>query len=113
MQFRGTITLEIAFYHVPMIICYRISPFSYFVAKPFMNTPYVSLVNKIAEKRVVPEMLMYRDEYKWLASRATELLLSEEKRQECIDGLKKVKSIVGTPGASEKAADEALCMIMS
>jgi lipid-A-disaccharide synthase len=107
----GTITLEITFYHVPMIICYRISPFSYFVAKPFMNTPYVSLVNKIAEKTVVPEILMYRDKYKWLASRATELLLSEEKRHVCIDGLKKVKSAVGSPGASERAADEALCMI--
>ena len=107
----GTITLEITFYHVPMIICYRISPFSYFVAKPFMNTPYVSLVNKIAEKTVVPEILMYRDKYKWLASRATELLLSEERRQVCIDGLKKVKSVVGAPGASERAADEALCMI--
>jgi lipid-A-disaccharide synthase len=107
----GTITLEITFYHVPMIICYRISPFSYFVAKPFMNTPYVSLVNKIAEKTVVPEILMYRDKYKWLASRATELLLSEEKRHVCIDGLKKVKSVVGSPGASERAADEALCMI--
>jgi lipid-A-disaccharide synthase len=107
----GTITLEITFYHVPMIICYRISPFSYFVAKPFINTPYVSLVNKIAEKTVVPEILMYRDKYKWLASRATELLLSDEKRHVCIDGLKKVKSVVGSPGASERAADEALCMI--
>ncbi|MEE9259883.1 MAG: lipid-A-disaccharide synthase, partial [Candidatus Scalindua sediminis] len=107
----GTIALEIAFYHVPMVVCYRISPFSYFVAKPFMNTPYVNLVNKIAEKTVVPEILMYRDEYKWLASRATELLLSEERRQVCIDGLKKVKSIVGAPGASERAAEEALGLI--
>ena len=107
----GTIALEIAFYHVPMVICYRISPFSYFIAKPFMNTPYISLVNRIAGKTVVPEMTMYRDEYKWLASRATELLLNEETRQICIDGLKKVKSIVGAPGASEKAADEALSLI--
>lgn len=107
----GTIALEIAFYNVPMVICYRISPFSYFVARPFMNTLYVSLVNKIAEKMIVPEKLMYRDEYKWLTSHATELLLSEEKRQMCVDGLKEVKSIIGSPGASEKAADEALSMI--
>ncbi|MFQ5712618.1 MAG: lipid-A-disaccharide synthase [Candidatus Scalinduaceae bacterium] len=107
----GTIALEIAFYHIPMVVCYRISPFSYFVAKPFMNTPYVNLVNKIAEKTVVPEILMYRDKYKWLASRATELLLSEERRQMCIDGLKKVKSLFGAPGASERAADEVLSMI--
>jgi len=109
----GTIALEIAFYHVPMVICYRISRFHYFIAKPFMVTPYVCLVNKIAERMVVPEILMYRDEYKWLASRATDLLLNEEKRQTCIDGLKEVKSIIGAPGASEKAADEALSLIKS
>lgn len=109
----GTITLEVAFYLIPMVVCYRISPFSYFIARPFMNTPYVSLVNKIAGKTVVSEILMYRDEYKWLASRATELLLSEERRQMCIDGLKEVKSVIGAPGASEKAAEEALRMIMS
>lgn len=107
----GTIALEIAFYNVPMVICYRISLFSYFVVKPFMTTPYVCLVNKIAEKTIVPEILMYRDECKWLASRAAELLLNKGKRKECIDGLEKVKSIIGAPGASEKAADEALSMI--
>jgi len=107
----GTVVLEIANYHVPMVICYRVSPFSYFVARPFMTTPYICLVNAIAQKIVVPEKLMYRDDYKWLASRATELLLNEEKRQTCIAELKEITSLIGTPGASAKAADEALSMI--
>lgn len=107
----GTIALEIAFYNVPMVICYRVSHFPYFVAKPFMTTPYVCLVNKIAERAVVPEILMYRNEHKWLASHATELLLNKEKRQTCIDGLKEVNYIIDAPGASEKAADEALGLI--
>ncbi len=54
---------------------------------------------------------MYRDDYKWLASQSIELLLNEEKRQACIDGLKEVTSLIGSPGASAKAADEALSMI--
>ena len=107
----GTVVLEIANYHVPMVICYRVSPFSYFIARPFMTTPYICLVNAIAKKPVVPEKLMYRDDYKWLASRATELLLDEEKREMCIAGLKEITSLIGTPGASAKAADEALSMI--
>ena len=107
----GTVVLEIANYHVPMVICYRVSPFSYFLARPFMTTPYISLVNAITQKTVVPEKLMYRDEYKWLASRSTELLLNEEKREICIAGLKEIISLIGTPGASAKAADEALSMI--
>ena len=107
----GTVVLEIANYHVPMVICYRVSPFSYFIARPFMTTPYICLVNAIAKKPVVPEKLMYRDDYKWLASRATELLLDEEKREMCIAGLKEITSLIGTPGASARAADEALSMI--
>jgi lipid-A-disaccharide synthase len=107
----GTVVLEIANYHVPMVICYRISPMSYFAAQPFMTTPYICLVNAIAQKTVVPEKLMYRDDYKWLASRATDLILNEEKRQTCIAGLKEITSLIGAPGASAKAADEALSMI--
>lgn len=107
----GTVVLEIAYYHVPMVIFYRTSPFSYFVAKPHMNTPYICLVNAIAGKTVVPEKLMYSDDYTWLASHATELLINEEKRQMCIAGLKEITSLIGAPGASEKAADEALSMI--
>ena len=65
----------------------------------------------IAEKTAVPEKLMYRDDYKWLASHATELLLNEEKREACMDGLKEVTSLIGSPGASATAAAEALSMI--
>ena len=94
-----------------MVIFSRISPFSYFVSKPLIETPYISLVNAIAEKEIVPEKTMYRDDHKWLASRATELLLNEEKRETCITGLKEVTFLIGAPGASAKAADEALSMI--
>ena len=107
----GTVTLEIANYQIPMITCYRVSPLAYFVSKPHIDTPYICLVNAIAKREVVPEKTMYRDDYKWLASRAIEMLLNEEKRQMCIDGLKEVTSAIGSPGASAKAADEALDMI--
>ncbi|NOG84850.1 MAG: lipid-A-disaccharide synthase [Planctomycetes bacterium] len=107
----GTVALEIAFYRVPMIICYRIAPTAYFIAKPFLSTSYVCLVNKIAERMIVPEILMCRDEYKWLAARATELLSDKEKREECIKALERVKATIGHPGASAKAAREALGLI--
>ncbi len=76
-----------------------------------MDTPYICLVNAIAGKIVVPEKLMYRNDYKWLASQSTELLLNEEKREACIAGLKEITSLIGAPGASAKAAEEALSMI--
>ncbi|MDP6923529.1 MAG: hypothetical protein R2568_05905 [Candidatus Scalindua sp.] len=77
-----------------------------------MNTPCICLVNAIAGKPFVPEKLMYRDDYKWLAYQLTELLLNEEKREACIAGLKEITSLIGFPGASAKAADEALSFII-
>ncbi|MCP4264583.1 MAG: lipid-A-disaccharide synthase [Candidatus Brocadiaceae bacterium] len=107
----GTVVLDVANYHVPMVIFYRIARFSYFITIPHMNTPYICLVNAIAGRTVVPEKLMYCDDYKWLASQSIELLLNTEKRQACIAGLKEVTSLIGSPGASAKAADEALSMV--
>ncbi len=107
----GTVTLEIANYQIPMIACYRVSPFAYFVSKPFIDTPYICLVNAIAGKEVVPEKTLYWDDYKWLASRAADLLLNDKKRQICINELKEITSLIGIPGASEKVAEEALGMV--
>ena len=44
-------------------------------------------------------------------SNATELLLNEGKREACIAGLKEITSLIGSPGASDKAAEEALSLI--
>ncbi len=61
--------------------------------------------------QATPNKLAGRDDYKWLVSQSIELLLNEEKREACIDGFKEVTSLIGSPGASAKAADEALSMI--
>ncbi len=61
--------------------------------------------------QATPNKLANRDDYKWLASQSIELLLNKEKREVCIDGLKEVTSSIWPPGASAKAADEALGMI--
>jgi lipid-A-disaccharide synthase len=103
----GTITLEIASYLVPMVICYRLSPISYFIAKPHIP-PYISMVNKLADSKIVPESLMYRDDAKWIASSAMDLITDKEKREKHIEGLRLVKGMIGRPGASVKAAEEAL-----
>ncbi|HHT9124301.1 MAG TPA: lipid-A-disaccharide synthase [Candidatus Brocadiia bacterium] len=105
----GTITLEIASHLVPMIICYRLSPISYFIANPHIP-PYISLVNKLADSEIVPEALMYRDDAKWIASHALDLICDEEKREKHIEGLRLIKELIGEPGASFRAAEEAMRM---
>lgn len=108
----GTVTLQIAYYLKPMIIVYKISPFAYFIAKPFLVTPYIGLVNKLASKMIVPELLIYRKKNQaWLASQAVQLLNDVQKRQTCISELKMLMDGIGKPGASEHAADEILKLL--
>ena len=55
----GTVTLEVAYYGVPMVVFYRVGQLGYSLVKPFvgMQTPHLSLVNILAGRRVVPELM--------------------------------------------------------
>lgn len=102
----GTITLQIAHYLKPMIIVYKISPFAYFIARPFINTPYIGLVNTLARRMIVPELLMFKRNSAWLTNQAIQLLSNIQKRQTCINELTSLMNEIGKPGASQHAADE-------
>lgn len=107
----GTITLQIAYYHKPMIIIYKISPFAYFVGKPFLITPYIGLVNVLANKEIVPEKLMYGKNYSWITKQALQLLQDNQRRKTCEEEIARLMDAIGRPGASEKAANEILAFM--
>lgn len=109
----GTITLQIACYLKPMIIAYKISPFAYFIARPFLTTPYIGLANKLAGKMIVPERLMCRANPAWLVNQAIQLLNNPQQRKACIHELSLLMDKIAKPGASEHAADEILNLLGS
>lgn len=53
----GTATVEAALIGNPFLVVYRISPLSYAVAKRVVDVPHVAMVNLIAGKRIVPELI--------------------------------------------------------
>ncbi len=53
----GTATLELALFQVPQIVIYKTSNISFMIGKRLVKTEYISLVNLIAQKEVVPELL--------------------------------------------------------
>ena len=66
----GTATLETALFDVPQIVTYRMSPITYQIARRVIRVPYISLVNLVANREVVPELIQ-RD---FNAERIAELL---------------------------------------
>ncbi|MFN3466568.1 MAG: lipid-A-disaccharide synthase [Candidatus Brocadiales bacterium] len=107
----GTATLEVAYHQKPMIVAYRVTPFAYFVARPYMDTPFLCLVNAMADRFLVPEKFMYRDDYPWVARQALELLTVEGKRREIVEGISRIMKDFSLPGASALAAQEILGMV--
>ncbi len=53
----GTATLESTFYKKPMIVVYKVSALTYFLLKPFVKVDYISIVNILSGKRLVPELI--------------------------------------------------------
>ena len=53
----GTATLETALFNVPQIVCYKGDTLSYLIARKLVKVPYIAIVNLIAEKAVVPELI--------------------------------------------------------
>jgi lipid-A-disaccharide synthase len=53
----GTATLETAIFGVPQVVCYKTSPLSYAIAKRLVTLKFISLVNLIAGKELVKELI--------------------------------------------------------
>lgn len=113
----GTATLETALLGKPMVVVYRVSSLTALLAKPLVKTRFFSMVNLIAGRAVVPELIQDDFTPQRLAAEAESLLfgspsanprVSEMKR-----GLQEVQDLLGPPGAVERAADEIVRLLRS
>jgi lipid-A-disaccharide synthase len=101
----GTATVEAALMDAPMIVVYRLAPLTAAIARLLVRTPLFAMVNLIAGKRVVPELVQKDFTPDRLASEAIRLLDSPQARAEMRRGLAEVREKLGPPGAVERAAD--------
>jgi lipid-A-disaccharide synthase len=102
----GTATVETALLNVPMVVIYRVSPLTAALAKPLVRTPYFAMVNLIAEKKVVPELVQDEFTPERVAQETLRLLQEPNAREAQRRGLEEVRKRLGPPGAVERAADE-------
>ena len=107
----GTATLETALLGIPMIIIYKISPFSYFIGKLAISVKNIGLVNIIAGKTIVPELIQDMAKGENIAGEALTILTNDEKKLEIIRGLAEIRAKLGEPGAAIRAAKLACGML--
>ncbi len=104
----GSSTLETGIIGKPMIIIYKVNWLSYFLARMLIRIPNIGLVNVVAGKRVVPELIQHDVSPKKIVPLAYDLLTHPEKRTAIEQELEVVRAKLGTPGASDRAARLAL-----
>lgn len=103
----GTATLETALFNVPEVVCYKGSAISYQIAKRLIKVPYISLVNLIANREVVKELIQSELNAQNL-KRELELICSGYKREKMLQEYVDLRELLGGDGASDKIATEML-----
>jgi len=111
MTASGTVTLELALLHVPMVVTYRFSPLTYRLGKLLVRVQYASLVNLIADREVVTELIQGDFSPQRLAEALISIWPGTKRRIEQLKGLQEVCAHLGPPGAAAKAAQLALRLL--
>ncbi|MFZ1947216.1 MAG: lipid-A-disaccharide synthase [bacterium] len=101
----GTVTLEAALLGTPMIVVYRLALFSWILGRMMVRVPYISLVNLVARRRVVPELIQSEVNAQRLAEEAGRILADDRTRRDLLEGLAQVRARLGSGGATRRAAE--------
>lgn len=100
----GTATLETALFKVPQIVVYKANVISYWLAKFLIKVQFISLVNLIAGKEVVKEMIQSEANPESITVELKQILNNSIYRQGILDGYDQIIKILDTGSASENAA---------
>jgi len=102
----GTATLQAALYKKPMVIIYKLSPITYFVGKRLIKVKNIGLVNLVAEREIVPELIQDKATPENISSMLFHYFDDEVYFRQIVAALENVKARLGGPGASVRAASE-------
>jgi lipid-A-disaccharide synthase len=100
----GTATLEAACFGLPHVLIYRVSWPTYGIAKVLVNIPFLGIINVLAQRGVVRELVQGAFTAEAVASAMQELLGSAEKRAALQADMAGVVVTLGEGGAYEGAA---------
>jgi lipid-A-disaccharide synthase len=110
----GTATLEAALAGTPMVVVYKMSWLSWLIGRLLVRVPFVSLVNLLAGRAVVPELLQSACTPERIARAVAPLLEGGPERTMQVQGLEAIRAQLASPGsgsAARRAAEEMLSLL--
>jgi lipid-A-disaccharide synthase len=113
----GTATVEAAMMNLPFVMVYRVSPLTYLLGKPRVKVPRFAMVNLIAEKEIVPELVQQDFTAANVVARLQEILKEGPARERMLEGLSqvrdKLRGHVSASGPAQHPADRAAEIILA
>ena len=104
----GTATLENALLGVPMTVAYKMFWPTFQIAKMVIKVKYISLVNLLADKPLVKELIQYQATPDTLAAEATGMFQNPQRLLALREELLKLRASLGEPGVAMRAAQAIL-----
>ena len=109
----GTATLETALFNVPQVVCYSGNPISYVIARAVVGRriKYISLVNLIADRPIVTELIQQDFNPNRLEHEFNLITKDGDNRQRMLDEYASMRNLLGNGGASQRAAEAIVKML--
>jgi lipid-A-disaccharide synthase len=94
----GTVTVEAAILGTPMVTFYKVTPLTWWAGRRLVKVPYLSMVNLIAEREIIPELIQHDMTPQRLAASVSELLKNEKRRWQMKDDLSALRKVLKSEG---------------
>ena len=107
----GTVTLQAAIHGMPMVVIYKVSPLSYWLGRALIRVSNISLVNLVAGKQIVPELVQNEANAENIASALEQILNDPEHLVDLRQQLFSLRNGLGGSGASDRVARIAFEML--
>lgn len=109
----GTATLETALFRVPQVVCYHtpVGKFISFLRRHLLKVKYISLVNLIADREVVKELVADTMTVEQVHAELQRILLDASYRRQMLDGYDYMASRLGQAGAPARAAAQMVALL--
>ena len=104
----GTVTVQAALHGCPMVVVYRLGALTYRIGKPFVHVDTYAMVNLVAGKKVVPELIQEDFTPQAAADAALRVLTDPAHAAAVKQELAAVRAKLGVAGASRRAAEAVL-----
>jgi lipid-A-disaccharide synthase len=104
----GTATLEAALFKVPQVVCYKSSFISFWIAKKLIKIKFISLVNLIANKEIVRELIQQDCTASNIAGELIKIKKGEKKAIQMNNDYTDLIELLGNEGASSRVAEDML-----